>query len=290
MSAFSPEWLALREGADARARDATLAAALRALRLPGRALRCVDLGSGSGANLRYMAPLLGYGQHWLLIDNDARLLAHARRAMLAWSRAHGYAVTPTADGLRIEAHKFSATLHWQLRDLAAQIESLTLDAVDLVTASALLDLVSREWIEKLVRKCEAQRCAALFALSYAGQIAWRPSFAADSEVNVLFNRHQGRDKGFGPAAGPQAAAYMRHCLQMAKFRVREVRSDWRLAGADAQLQAALARGWAQAALEFDPARRPQIDAWLELRLGHIARQDSSLTLSHIDLLGLPPSI
>ena len=290
MSAFSPEWLALREGADARARDASLAGTLLATRPPGQPLRVVDLGSGSGANLRYLAPRLGHGQHWLLIDYDSTLLGHVPQAMQAWARARGHAVTPLRGGLRIEAREFSASLHWRRLDLATQLDALARDDVDLVTASALLDLVSCEWLDKLVQHCHANRCAALFALSYDGQIAWRPTLAADEEVRVLVNRHQGRDKGFGPAVGPQAAGVASSCLRAAGFRVQHIRSDWRLAGAGAPLQEALARGWARAALEVDPTRRSKIDAWLDLRLGHIARQNSALTVGHVDLLGLPPPV
>ena len=93
MSAFSPEWLALREGADARARDASLAGTLLATRPPGQPLRVVDLGSGSGANLRYLAPRLGHGQHWLLIDYDS-----AKAAMLTFSKT--LSVELAAQGVR----------------------------------------------------------------------------------------------------------------------------------------------------------------------------------------------
>ena len=290
MSAFSPDWLALREGADARAWDTVLPAMLLACRRPGRPLRAVDLGSGCGANLRYLAPLLRHKQYWILLDHDAALLDHAPQAMHSWAHTKGHIVTRIADGLCVEAPAFSVTMRWHRVDLATQLDALALDDVDLVTASALIDLVSREWIGALVRRCCDNRCAVLFALSYDGRIAWRPPLAADKEVTVLVNRHQGRDKGFGLAAGPHAAAYMSDCLRKLNFRFSQGRSDWRLAGADKQLQETLARGWAKAALESDPARRSPIEAWLNLRLGHIARQGSALIVGHVDLLGLPPPV
>ena len=62
MSGFSPEWLALREPADTRARDPGLLGALAAS-LAGRdSVEVVDLGCGTGANIRAIAPELGATQ------------------------------------------------------------------------------------------------------------------------------------------------------------------------------------------------------------------------------------
>jgi SAM-dependent methyltransferase len=287
VSGFSSEWLALREGADARARDASLVDALTAGRPPGRGLRVVDLGSGRGANLRYLAPRLGRGQHWVLVDNDPALLRDAPGAIQAWAHSQGHGVTGSAAGMRIEGAAFSAQLRWLRLDLADGLPALPLHDADLVTASALLDLASRDWIDRLARSCRAHHCRALFALTYDGRIAWRPALPGDEAIRRGVNRHQERDKGFGPAAGPEAWRHGRNCLQAAGYRVREGRSDWRLDAADGSLQAALARGWAQAARETDSGRGREIDLWLDRRLAHIARQESRLTVGHVDLLALP---
>ena len=102
MTGFSADWLALREPADHRARDpATLTrvvAHLARLALP----EIVDLGCGSGSNLRALAPRLGARQRWRLVDNDAALLDAAREALIRWADAHrldaGGGVTLEKDG------------------------------------------------------------------------------------------------------------------------------------------------------------------------------------------------
>ena len=85
MSGFSPEWLALREPADHRARDGLLSMAL-ADRLQSKPIvRVVDLGCGSGSNIRATYATLGREQHWTLVDYDARLLAAARATLSRWA-------------------------------------------------------------------------------------------------------------------------------------------------------------------------------------------------------------
>ena len=76
----SPAWLDLRERADAAARSRELVSHLRP-RLPaGGHLVIHDLGCGSGAMGRWLAPLLPGPQHWVLHDRDPDLLALAEAA------------------------------------------------------------------------------------------------------------------------------------------------------------------------------------------------------------------
>ncbi len=82
---YSPDWLALREPADAAARSRELVGLLAADpavrgRSPGAPLVVHDLGSGSGSMGRWFAPLLPGPQHWVLHDRDAVLLAVAAAA------------------------------------------------------------------------------------------------------------------------------------------------------------------------------------------------------------------
>ena len=85
MTGFSPEWLALREPADHRARHQALqqqvCTRLEVLaRAEHRAVRIIDLGCGSGSNLRALAGSLPDQQHWTLVDYDPLLLEAARTA------------------------------------------------------------------------------------------------------------------------------------------------------------------------------------------------------------------
>ena len=74
----SPEWLALREPADAAARSAELAGRL-ARHLPAAGPLVIhDLGGGSGAMGRWLAPRLPGPQHWVLHDRDVDLLDRVR--------------------------------------------------------------------------------------------------------------------------------------------------------------------------------------------------------------------
>jgi len=156
-----------------------------------------------------------------------------------------------------------------------------------VTASALLDLVSDRWLMQLVEQCRANRCIVLFALSYDGRIALTPSDPDDEWMRRLVNRHQLGDKGFGPALGPAAAQRAGELFRAAGYDVRTARSDWQLLPTEQLLQQSLLEGWAGAAKELAPNEADRCARWLTRRLAHVANESSRIVVGHEDLLAWP---
>ncbi len=261
MSGFTTDWLALREPADALARDAALIGPF----VPGTGAtrRVVDLGAGTGANLRYLAPRLGGPQDWLAVDSDPTLLgALAARAAPA--------------GVRVRTLRL---------DLARDLEALPLGEHALVTAAALLDLVAAPWLARLAARCVVAQAGVLFALTYDGRIEWSPADDGDARIRELVNLHQGTDKGFGPALGPAAAAVAGRVFEERGYRMRRARSDWMLGTESHALQAALVDGWVAAALEIAPREAAAFEDWRRRRHAHLATGASRLRVGHVDLAG-----
>ncbi len=278
MSGFDAGWLDLREPADARARHPGLARMLAAWLAPGTPLTVLDLGCGTGANLRWLAPRLPVPQRWRLVDHDPALLAALPDELAAWAHRRGRTATPDGAGLSLGDHLHAS---WTQQDLAADLPALA--GVHLVTASALADLVSRDWLAGLVAACAPRRAAVLLALTYDGRMAIRPFHRHDPRVRDAVNRHQFSDKGFGPALGPGAPAAAAALLRAAGYRVVQAHSDWRLGPADAGLAEELVGEWAEVAARDRPRPAGWTGEWLDARLGgHVA-----ITVGHVDLLALP---
>lgn len=258
---FSADWLALRAGFDTVARSRALEARLAgwaAARAAGtgRALAVVDLGAGSGNNRRHLAPQLPVPQAWTLVDADPALLAVAQR--------------DARDAMVLQV------------DLATDLESAIPTGTDLVTASALIDLVSERWLERLLARVGAVGAGLLVVLTYDGRTAWEPSDELDGRVLGLVNRHQRTDKGFGPALGPDAGPAL---ARLAGGRIAQAPSDWAIAPADAAMREALVDGWANAATETEPAAAGPIAAWRHRSRTRAAR----IVVGHVDQLVTPPA-
>jgi hypothetical protein len=289
MSGFSVDWLSLREPFDAAARAAPLVAELRRHVPRGTSaapFEIVDLGAGAGSNLRYLAPLLGGEQRWRLVDRDRALLHAAIGTTRAWAVSRSAVVSPAGATLTLRAEDFACRVAGEPRNLAGDaLASLALPRGGLVTAAALLDLVSTRWLEALAARCEAARAAVCFALTYDGRTVCTPDEPEDTMALDLFNRHQRLDKGFGPALGPTAASAAEQVLATHRYRVLTERSDWDIGPQHSAMQHALLDGWLAAALEVAPEHTAPLTAWHRRRRAHVEAGRSRLVVGHVDLVG-----
>jgi len=283
MTAFSEQWLQLREPLDAASRAATLIDTLAGL-LPARPLRAIDLATGTGTNLRYLAPRLGGLQDWCLIDHDAALLAALPARLASWAKQADAVIDDGADALSIAATGFDCRVRIVNADLTASIDTLEIPDGALLSASALLDLVSDAWLEALAARCRRANAVALFALTYDGTMQFQPPEPEDALIATLVNHHQRTDKGFGPALGPTAAARAAEIFGTLGFSVETARSDWHIGHAERAIQQTLLDDWAGAATAFAPETLATVESWANRRRRHIADRSSSMVVGHVDLV------
>jgi len=287
VSGFSAEWLGLREPFDAAARAPSLVADLTTHleRSSDRApLEILDLGAGAGSNFRHLAPLIGGLQRWRLADNDPKLLDAALAATDSWARARGADARRARNTLSVGAGDLVCHIETGLVDLA-DLTAVELPVNGLVTAAALLDLVSQDWLETLAQRCRAVGAATAFALTYDGRTTVEPAEPEDALVLSLFNRHQRLDKGFGPALGPGAAGAAEAAFEAHGYELRAATSDWVIGPKEPAMQLALLDGWLGAALEIAPENRPTLASWHERRRAHVLAGRAALRVGHVDLVG-----
>ena len=279
MSDISVGWLDVREPWDSHARAGAIAAlvtkwAKERVGTSDKALRVLDLGCGTGANFRAVSPLLGPRQEWVLLDRQSDLIAEARRRVQS---------TPL---IRVSFDQ----------KLLPNIDPETLVVGrDLVTCSSLLELVSKEWLERLWASVQRHRVAFLTTLDYDGRINFLPANGTDLALRELMNRHQRRDCGYGPALGADATAELVRLARTSGAYRLHAPSDWRIEPARDHTWQPLIAGLSQAAGEqaageqaageqaaADQVVSPQhdFDAWRDDRLeGEWYR----LTIGHQDM-------
>jgi hypothetical protein len=265
MSGFSASWLALRERYDAAARNRIVLDAVAAFAASLPSIAITDLASGTGATARAIATILPQRQSWRLVDNDLGLLARAA----AWQPPPDLQLTTIPV------------------DLARDLE-LALDGrVDLVTASGLLDLVSDAWIERLATEIAARRLPFYAALTYDGAVSFEPAHPLDGAIVSAVNQHQKRDKGFGPALGPEAARSAIRRFEIVGYRIAQGRSEWSLSGNDTEIQSELVAGWAGAARDTETISLDDAARWLASRRSSIQAGKSSMRVGHVDFFATP---
>jgi hypothetical protein len=262
------DWLALREPADAAARSVELVDKLRPL-LPSDGLEIHDLGSGTGSMARWLAGQLPGPQKWVLHDRDAELLEHA-------------AANPpvqAADGATV-------TVETRLDDIT-RLDSRDLTGAALITASALLDMLTEDELGRFVALCAAAECPVLITLSVVGRVEIAPAVPLDQAVMDAFNAHQRRRTAGGRLLGPDAATLATDAFQRRGLEVFVRPSPWRLGPQQSDLGTAWFTGWLDAACEQEPELAALTAPYATRRLTQAAQGTLTVTLHHQDLLALP---
>jgi hypothetical protein len=273
ISLVSPEWLDLRGPADDAARSAGLAArAARLLRARAHAhARTVvvhDLGSGTGAMMRWLAPRLPGPQSWVLHDGDPGILSHVDG-------------TPVhdAEGRPVDVRTSVEPL--------AELDRAAIAGASLVTASALLDVVTADEARRIVAACVAAGAPALFSLSVTGRVDLHPVHPLDSELETAFDDHQRRVADGRLLLGPDAVAAVARLFADAGWRTRVEPTPWRLGASDAALVAAWLDGRVGAAVEQHPEIGARADAYRARRLAQLDAGALRVVVHHEDVLAWP---
>jgi SAM-dependent methyltransferase len=280
VSAFDATWLTLREPYDHAARSAKLADRFAAA--VGAAPHLIDLGCGTGSNLRYLAPRIRGPQRWLCVDHDPALLNAARRALLDWGNRKSWRSRGGGDDVILVRRGGEIAVGFVLGDLSRDALP-DRDGADGLSASALLDLTSAAWLDRLAAWC--RRMPVLMALSFDGRLGFEPAAQEDRTIRERFVAHQRTEKGFGPALGPDAAPYLADRLTACGHEVVLEPADWRLGPKDRPLLGATLEGIVRAAREM--ANDPSLERWATRRRQQLAAGDLRLTIGHLDLLALP---
>ncbi|MBI70870.1 MAG: SAM-dependent methyltransferase [Gemmatimonadetes bacterium] len=272
-STFSRNWLQLRESADHRSRSHALASALMDFWDSKQRVNILDLGSGTGSNLRYLSKYLGdLNQRWTLLDKDESLLDNIKKPSMKSVNFVPVVGDILDEGLQL------------------------VQGSDLVTGSALLDLTSEKWLHKLAQSVAHQGCPAYFALSYTGNISWLSNDNLKSNhsnpknhefICDLVNQHQRRDKGTGPALGPLAVIRLDELLRGRGYITKCHPSHWILGHEDSSLKKALIENWSHSAIEECPDEKKKILSWRHSCLSLADSTDGILEVSHLDILALP---
>ena len=262
-------WLALRETADAAARSTALVEELRTYLADDRVTPVHDLGSGTGAMARWLAPQLTGPQHWVLHDRDAELLPLAETDPPPAS----------ADGAAV-------SVETRLHDIA-RLEPTVLADASLVTASALLDMLTSEEVDRVAHSCAAPGCPVLLTLSVTGRVDLSPADPSDELFAAAFNDHQRRASDVGRRLGPDAleAAVDGFTGLGRKVEVRP--SPWRLGSNSTELTREWLTGWVGPACEQRPELEPLRSSYVERRLAELDRGRLTVTVHHQDLLVRP---
>lgn len=282
---FDPDWLALREPLDEAARAVGLAWSFGRI-LPGQPM-IIDLGAGTGSNVRQLAMKLGRAeQDWTLIEKDRKLLAKAPGEIGRWADRNGWDHKEQRRAYMITCDDMAVRVEMRSFDLAQDPADLGLNQYDGVTAKALFDLVSKPWLDRFVAELASCGFPPLLAsLTVDGRVEF--SIPDEDDGFVLERSHAQRAtaKGLGgPALGHTAPEALNTTLAAAGYKVETAPTEWKIGPKQIAAHLTMITGYERTACERDPGATPRIAAWAERRRALASEKGARLTVGHQDLL------
>lgn len=286
---FAISWLDARESADVRARDVGIVELIGQFRNGLESINVVDLGAGTGALFRYLAPKLGGQQTWRFIDNSDVLRQQIPSRLTAWVAETKLSIKIGKNLWCVGNDSEKYCVFYEQKDFGKGFDEFRVKPQPhLITASALLDLVSGSWIEELTAFCLRMGASFYGCLTYDGKIEWSPSHPGDTKLLQLLNQDQKRDKGLGPALGPDSLPFVTQSLASRGFSIELASTPWVLGPDDVELQYALLSQWTKL-FENAAVWRPQeFYNWKKFRLETMVDSGSCLEIGHYDIWSVHP--
>ncbi len=132
------------------------------------------------------------------------------------------------------------------RDIT-RLDPAELAGASLITAAALLDMLTADELDRFVVACASARCPVLVTLSVTGDVELEPADPLDERIGAAFNAHQRRTVGDRRLLGPDAVGAAVEAFDRLGADVIVRPSPWRLGAAQAALTTEWLAGWVGAA-------------------------------------------
>lgn len=272
MEKFTIQWLDAREPEDLASRCKSIIRTIDRHFCGFEQLNILDIGCGTGSTMRAVLPYLTSVQHWNFVDHNSELLDLARHRNTKFIDN-----TPH-------------TMKFQQQNLAENYDYIC-EKKHIVTASALLDLVSKDWLHGLVGKLNECSCSFYGAHTVSGMIEIVPGNKMDDEIFAAFHLHHQTDKGFGPALGQDANHCAKSAFENQGYVTHVSRYQWGtqniLTENRRDLYPQFVTGIADAVMETGLVNIANLQEWQSDRLSSFLNGIGEIRVVQEDLLAIP---
>ena len=282
---FNLSWITQRENYDNNSRSSLLNNFL--IKNKDRINNIIDLGCGTGSFLRWCFKNKIAINKIIMIDHNKKLLNQAPIIFSKYFREKKFLFN------KISRRKFEVenTLKTKNIEIILKEDDISsalqqINQYNLISLSAVADLLSKTFIRKLLNKVSSNKLI-YFSICFNGIIKWNPINKFDKYIINNFNRHQKQDKGTGLALGSECAKYIKSYSQKKGYKCLKKDSSWLVKSnkqPDQLFQHQYIKTIIKALKEDDITDKNILKEWHAERTKKIESKKSNLVVKHDDIL------
>lgn len=283
---YDPTWLRERYRFDATARCKKLETVVLNHFQGRKFIRILDVGAGLGANIRYYACRLACDQEWILVEKDLSLARTCLTELSRWAESNEWDCRVVAGGLEIRQQHRRILVHILTTSIVNLEDPINLSRLDLATANALFDLISKVQLFALVTKLSSYRIPIYATMNYRSMF-FEPQSEEDLAYIGLYEHHMRRRRDFGFAMGRDCSDLMITCLENMGYEVSSGKSMWMVTSADRKMLRHMLTFMEVAISELlaTPTEFAKLDKWVFNKLRQADRGQLELRVEHMDIFG-----
>jgi len=282
---FDPNWLQERYPFDAEARNKELEwQAVHQFAFLNH-IQIVDLGCGTGSNVRYYMEQFPQNQTWYCVEEDAGLKEMFWQNISQVAREENYELEKKGDMLKMTKSGHEMEIHFIEGNLMQLDGLVDLLRTDLILANAVFDLFSETQFTELIHTISHHSLSLLFSLNYEGMKFFPPE-EDDAFYIEQYNAHMKRPQDFGQGMGPDASHLMESVLKRALADVKAGESIWEIGERDEKMLAYLLGFFEGALGEWweNETEKIAFSAWLARKKTMVKDHKLAVHVYHKDVL------
>jgi hypothetical protein len=261
-----------------------------------RPWQIIEVGGGIGTMVARLVDwqLLGRAEY-LIVDESAELLAHARHWLADWAAARGASCEAGADGLVIQNRGVDLRVRLHHSDVQTFLDREgSPTKADLLIANAFLDLVDLSATLPALLAQLSDDGMYWFTINYDGETIFLPEHRLDAELLRVYNHSMDeRRRGDRLAGDSKTGRHLfQHLKKLGASPTAVGASDWVVhsTGTTYQADEAYFLRHIVNTVDAEMQRHPQVAAsdrieWSRLRHAQIARGELVYIAHQLDFVG-----
>ena len=285
---FDTNWLDERFSFDNKARNLNVEKTCFSHLNKKNNLKLIDIGSGSGSSCVYLMKKLPQNQKWTFIELNPNLAKASLIRLEKVALDNNWLAHRSQNMLIIEAPKKTIQIKVINASFLELDTLLDLSKVDLVTAAAVFDLLSKKMLQDFLNLLLANKVALLATINYAG-MAFHPAEVADIHFANLYGKHMLRPRDFGQSTGPNCSRVMMNFYQKKGIAAICGASNWLVRPTDKKMHHFLLQYFNDAIPEMLTEEIEQVEfkQWMNKKNELLKSGKLQMEVFHFDIFAKP---